>query len=221
MKSPGQADTWPAPISLNDRTGCGDETGVTMSFAIAGPEPEARAEPDLFARLAAGEPAAIDEVYRLHHAALRGFANRFLGDATAAEDLVHDVFVVLPAAMRKFRGDSSLRTFLFAIAVKRGYKHMRSAARRRAALGRLAEQPVAPSPRPDVTLAQAELATALYRALDKLPRDQRTAFVLCEIDQMTAGDAAAIVAAPEATVRTRLFHARKKLRALLDAEALR
>jgi RNA polymerase sigma-70 factor (ECF subfamily) len=112
-----------------------------------------------------------------------------------------------------------LRTFLIAIAVKRAYKHVRSATRRRAALARLAEQPERTTPGPDAVLDDARMADALYRALDRLPRDQRTAFVLCEVDQMTAGEAAAIVDAPEATVRTRLFHARKKLRELLQEVA--
>lgn len=194
--------------------GSGDEKPVTISFAMA-PGQEVVEEPPLYARLADGDPDAVDEVYRLHHAALRAFAHRFLGDPSAAEDLVHDVFVLLPSAMRRFRGDSSLRTFLIAIAVKRAYKHMRSATRRRAALARLADQPEDTAPSPDAVLADARMANALYRALDRLPRDQRTAFVLCEVDQMTAGEAAAVVDAPEATVRTRLFHARKKLRDLL------
>lgn len=194
---------------------------VTISLAIAGGDAQAEPELTLYARLARGEPGAVDEVYRQHHAALRGFANRFLGDASAAEDLVHDVFVILPTAMRRFRGDSSLRTFLIAIAVKRAYKHTRSVARRRAAMERLANQPVAPTPQPDAAVAHAELADVLYRALDRLPRDQRTAFVLCEIDQMTASEAAAVVGAPEATVRTRLFHARKKLREMLEWEVTR
>lgn len=207
-------------IPLNEQDSTGDEGAVTISLAIAGHADESDAEPSLFARLAAAEPGAIDDVYRQHHAALRGFANRFLGDPAAAEDLVHDVFIVLPGAIRKFRGDSSLRTFLIAIAVKRAYKHIRTVTRRRAAMERFADQPAsAPGPSPAAALANAQLATALYRALDKLPRDQRTAFVLCEIDQMTAGEAAAIVEAPEATVRTRLFHARKKLRELLAEEA--
>lgn len=173
-------------------------------------------EPTLIARVAGGESQAIDEVYRTHHAALRAFARRYVGDNDAAEDLVHDVFVVLPSAIRRFRGDSSLRTFLTAIAVKRAYKHVRSASRRRAAMTRLAEQPAPASPRPDTAIAQQQLAELLYAALDKLPDDQRAAFVLCEIDQLTAGDAAAITGAPEATMRTRLFHARKKLRELLE-----
>jgi RNA polymerase sigma-70 factor (ECF subfamily) len=178
---------------------------------------EAGATASLFARIAEAEPRAIDEVYRTHHAALRGFANRFLGDASAAEDLVHDVFVALPEAIKRFRGEASLRTFLIAIAVKRGYKHIRSAGRRRAAMARLAAEPVtAAVVRPDAAIAQQQLARVLYAALDRLPHDQRTAFVLCEIEQRTAGEAAAIAGAPEATMRTRLFHARKKLREMLE-----
>ena len=199
-------------------SGAGPEPGAE---AGAGADPGADAGSALHARLTAGEPAAIDEAYRLHHAALRAFANRFLGDASLAEDLVHDVFVILPGAIRRFRGDSTLRTFLIGIAIKRGHKHLRAAGRRRAALARFAEQPVADAPRPDAAVARAELAALLYRALDRLPRDQCAAFVLCEIEQRTAGEAAEIVGAPEATMRTRLFHARKKLRALLDGEVTR
>lgn len=213
--------------SLNDPAATGDETRVTVSLALASPLPDERVDPradDVIARLVAGEARAIDEVYRAHHAALRGFANRFLGDTDVAEDLVHDVFVALPGAIRRFRGDASLRTFLIAIAVKRGYKFMRSASRRRAAMAKLAEHPIAPvaavGDAPDVAALRDELARALYAALDRLPRDQRIAFALCEIDGMTSGEAAAIVDAPEATVRTRVFHARKKLRELL-AEVVR
>jgi RNA polymerase sigma-70 factor (ECF subfamily) len=190
---------------------------VSHALAIA-PTAQAKVEGDvvLRTRLAEGERAAIDEVYRAHYDALRAFAHRFIGDPAIAEDIVHDVFLALPRAMRGFRGDSSLRTFLFAIALRRGYKHMRSASRRRAAMGRFAEEPDAPPvPAPDNALGRKQLAAVLYDALDRLPRDQRTAFVLCQIDQMSAADAAVIVDAPEATVRTRLFHARRKLRELL------
>jgi RNA polymerase sigma-70 factor (ECF subfamily) len=199
---------------LNVLRATGDQEQLTVSFAIrAG---ELADEPSLYDRVAGGDADAIDEVYRAHHAAVRAFAHRFLGDATTAEDLVHDVFVVLPSAIRRFRGDASLRSFLIAIAVKRAYKHVRSAMRRRAAMVRLADQPTASPIAPDAALAQQQLARALYAALDRLPRDQRTAFALCEIDGMTAGEAGAIVDAPEATVRTRLFHARKKLREMLE-----
>jgi len=172
--------------------------------------------PSLEQRVGMRDPSAVDEVYREHHVALRGFARRLVGDHDAAEDLVHDVFVVLPDAIRRFRAESSLRTYLCSIALRRAHKFIRSASRRRAAMARLADQPTAPSPTPDAALAQQQLADILYRALDKLPDDQRIAFVLCEIDQLTAGEAGVIASAPEATMRTRLFHARKKLRALLQ-----
>lgn len=202
---------------MNESQATGDQTALSLSCAIAADQGSAPVtEPTLIARVADGESSAIDEVYRTHHAALRSFARRYVGDNEAAEDLVHDVFIVLPSAIRRFRGESSLRTFLTAIAVKRAYKHVRSASRRRAAMTRLAELPAAPSPRPDTAMAQQQLAELLYAALDELPDDQRAAFVLCEIDQLTAGDAAAITGAPEATMRTRLFHARKKLRELLE-----
>lgn len=177
--------------------------------------------PTLEQRVGSGDPQAIDEVYRTHHAAVRGFARRLVGDDDVAEDLVHDVFVALPTAIRRFRGDASLRTFLIAIALRRGHKYIRSASRRRAAMAKLAEQPLPQSRSPDDDLAREQLASLLYAALDKLPDDQRVAFVLCEIDQLTAGEAAQIAGAPEATMRTRLFHARKKLRALLEKEVPR
>ncbi|MGE0867522.1 MAG: RNA polymerase sigma factor [Kofleriaceae bacterium] len=194
---------------------------MSVSFAIATPPAEDDVEPSLEQRVGANEPSAIDEVYREHHAALRAFARRIVGDHDVAEDLVHDVFVALPEAMRRFRGESSLRTFLSAIALRRARKYIRSASRRRAAMAKLAEQPVAPAEAPDRALVQQQAAEMLYRALDKLPDDQRIAFVLCEIDQMTAGEAAVIAEAPEPTMRTRLFHARKKLRALLEKEVRR
>ncbi|MFO7179814.1 MAG: sigma factor, partial [Pseudomonadota bacterium] len=72
---------------------------------------------DLVRRLAEADPLAVGRAYDRHHDAVRAFARRLLGDAAAAEDLVHDVFVALPRAAKSFRGQSSLRTFLIGIAV--------------------------------------------------------------------------------------------------------
>ena len=86
---------------------------------------------------------------------------------------------------------------------------------------RFGEEPQQSPTAPDREAERRELAAALQRALDQLPIDQRIAFVLCEVEQHTSGQAAAIVGAPEGTVRTRVFHAKKKLRELLgdDHEA--
>jgi RNA polymerase sigma-70 factor (ECF subfamily) len=64
-------------------------------------------------------------------------------------------------------------------------------------------------------MARAQVAAELHRALDALPLAQRVAFVLMEIEERSCAEAARIAGAPEATMRTRLFHAKKRLRELL------
>ena len=170
---------------------------------------------DLVARLRAGHRDAIVEAYEAHHEAIRSFARRLVGDDASAEDLVHDVFVELPRAIGRFRGEAPLRTFLLSIAGNLSRKHVRAAIRKRRAFGAIAVAP-APSPRtPEHDAEGAELAAALVRALDELSDEHRLAFVLAEVEERSAGEISAIVGAPEATVRTRLFHAKKKLRELL------
>ena len=175
----------------------------------------------LVLRLQRADAAAVAEVYDAHHGAVRAFAKRLLGDAATAEDLVHEVFVSLPKASRNFRGDSSLRTFLISIAVNHARHHVRAAHRRRRAISAYGELPIAEARDPEHEARRKELALLLTQALDALPLDQRIAFVLCEVEERTAREAAEIVGAPEATLRTRLFYAKKKLRAALETEGVR
>ena len=106
------------------------------------------AEAELIPRLLRAERAAVAEVYDAHHAAVRAFARRLVGEPAAAEDLVHEVFVSLPKAAKNFRGQSSLRTFLISIAVNHARHHVRGAVRRRSAFGKLEREPNAASSSP-------------------------------------------------------------------------
>lgn len=178
------------------------------------------AEAELVEALRRGEPSAMGAVYDAHHSAVRSFAKRLVGEASLAEDLVHEVFLTLPHAARRYRGDSSLRTFLISIAVNHARHFVRSASRRRSALDRYAREPETGGHDPERDARRRELARALTRALDGLPLDQRVAFVLCEVEERTSREAAEITGVPEATIRTRLFHAKRKLRATLEAEGL-
>jgi RNA polymerase sigma-70 factor (ECF subfamily) len=169
-----------------------------------------------------GDAQAVAAVYDTHHTAIRAFALRLLGDAAAAEDLVHEAFVTLPKAIRRYERRASLRTFLISIAVNHSRHYVRSAARRRAAMQRLAEVPLPEGPAsPERALEQSELVRALSQALDSLSLDQRVAFVLCEVEERTSKDAASIVGAPEATIRTRVVHAKKRLRSVLEKRGVR
>ncbi|HYQ17848.1 MAG TPA: RNA polymerase sigma factor [Polyangiaceae bacterium] len=177
-------------------------------------------EQDLALRLAAADPAAVGAVYDQHHRAVRAFASRLVGDSAAAEDLLHEVFVALPRAIRGYRFESSLRTFLISIAVNHARHHVRAASRRRAAMGRFALEPEGNSQDPEQVQRRKELASLLTRALDALPLEQRVAFVLCEVEERTSREVAEITGVPEGTVRTRLHHAKKKLREELSQEGL-
>jgi len=169
----------------------------------------------LVGRLREADPRAITEVYEQHHKAVRAFAQRLVGDHEAAEDLVQDVFIALPGAIQRFRGDCALRTYLVLIAVNHAKNHVRAAARRRAALSRLAREPEGTSRDPEQDLARQQLARRLMAALDELPFEQRVVVVLSEIEERTSAEIGTIVGAPEGTVRTRLFHAKRKLRELM------
>ncbi len=172
--------------------------------------------PGLPSLVADGDTRALEALYRQHHEAVRAFARRLLGNASIAEDLVHDVFLAAPAAFRGYRGDSEVRTFLLSVAVNKAKHHLRAAARLRRAMDRLGDEP-APGrvPTPDEAAERRQLAEELQRALDALPIEQRVVVVLCAVEDRTAAEASAIVGAPENTVRTRLFHAKRKLRELM------
>jgi RNA polymerase sigma-70 factor, ECF subfamily len=154
---------------------------------------------------------------RWHHR-VRVLARRLLSDAAAAEDVVQETFTALPRAVRGFRGEVALETFLLAIAVKRARHHLRAAARRQRALARLSSEERNPPRDPEQETYRRQLGLQLGAALDRLPLAQRIAFVLCEIEELTSSQAAAVAGVPEATVRTRLFHARRRLRDWLEME---
>ena len=167
----------------------------------------------------AAEPEApsLVDLYRAHHAHVRAFAQRLLGCPAAAEDLVHDVFVALPRALARFRGDCAMRTFVIAVTVKHAQQHIRAVTRRRAAERKLALEPrVQSGPGPDADFESGELGRLLAMALDELPADQRIAFVLCEVEERTSVEVAQMLGETDGTIRARVFHAKKKLRALLE-----
>lgn len=237
-KGSGAGIVWRRAKRMNDPPGTGDREARMGSASLAFAD-RARPVPDdtpssvrrapvesavpveddtphaLIVRLQQGDARAIGHVYQAHHVAVRAFAQRLVGDVEAAEDLVQDVFVALPKAIVRFRGDCALRTFLVSIAVNHAKNHVRAAARRRAAVSRLGREPSPSSPDLQRDLERRELKDRLMLALDELPLDQRVAIVLSEIEEQTSVAISVIVGAPEGTVRTRIFHAKKKLRELL------
>lgn len=214
-----------APASAGDKKRVNAMTIMAYDALLPGAPPTEHMASLLVERLRAGEIAAVGEAYDLHHEHVRRFARRLVGDEDAAEDLVHETFLTLPKAIQRFEGRSALRTFLVSIAVNHSRHHIRSAARRRAAMERAGQESHAPGhsgveESPENTVTRRQLAAVLNRCLDKLSVDHRVAFVLCEVEERNSREVAEVLGVPEGTVRTRLMHAKKKLRALVAQEGL-
>jgi RNA polymerase sigma-70 factor (ECF subfamily) len=167
-----------------------------------------------------GDLTGLAKIYDEHHHAVRMFARRLLGE-DGAEDLVHDTFLTLPKALARWNGEGTLRTFIIGVAINHARHYVRSRTRRRFALARFAAEPPPKHRSQEDESEQRQLANLLSRALETLSFDHRTTFVLCEVEERSSPEVAQILGIPEATVRTRLHHARQKLRTALEREGVR
>ncbi len=194
---------------------------VAIVSVLALPSAGHEEETALIDALERADPHAMAALYRAHQAKVRAFATRMLDDRSAAEDVVHDAFVALPRALSRFRKDAKLETFLMSIAVNLCRRRARSAARAVRAVARAERrQPVAIVPTPEADVRRQRLAAALARALETLSVEHREVFVLCALEERSSQEVAEIARVPEGTVRSRLFHARKQLRAFLEREGV-
>jgi RNA polymerase sigma factor (sigma-70 family) len=130
------------------------------------------------------------------------------GDEAAAEDVVQDAFVKAYRALSSFRRDSSLETWFYRILVNQTHKHRRWRAVRERWLGGWDEQRAVSSVAPGDPALQRRIS----RALDKLTRRQREAFVLVHFEGFTVRETGELLATPEGTVKSHLHRALKALR---------
>ena len=139
-----------------------------------------------------------------------------LGVASGAvEDVVQEVFLVVHRRLGEFEGRSSLRTWIFGIAIRVARRHRRTLVRRRLA-GSSQEADVEtstlpddPARAPDALLARAEAMELLTTLLDELDDDLRELFVLADIEEMTVPEIAEILSVNTNTVYSRLRAARR------------
>ena len=177
-------------------------------------------EAALIQRCAAGDEAACADLVNEHQRMVVQLAINLLGDRDEALDLSQEVFLRVFRTIHRFRGHSSLRTWIYRIAVNQARNRHRFWQRRhRADQVSLDEHMAAHGDfssggegRPDRVLAQKELAARLKRALNHLPFDQRTAIVLREIDGLSYEEIAYSLGVAVGTVKSRLTRARQALR---------
>ena len=172
----------------------------------------------------AGDETACTELVAEHQRMVIQLAMNLLNDRDEALDLSQEVFLRVFRTIHRFRGQSSLRTWIYRIAVNQARNRHRFWRRRHRADQVSLDQHVAShgdlahenGPTPDRALAQKELATRLQSALDRLPFDQRTAIVLREIDGLSYEEIAYSLGLAVGTVKSRLTRARRALRLELE-----
>ena len=166
----------------------------------------------LLVRVGRGDRRAFADIYRLYQPRLFGYLRRLLPNLATVEEVVDDVMFVVWKDARKFRGQSAVSTWVFGIAYRKAMTAIRAEGRYQAPLDRSADvSTVANKPSPDIDWIRAALA--------HLSADHRQVVELTYFSGFSYQEIAEIAGCPINTVKTRMFHARRRLKVLLPVLA--
>jgi RNA polymerase sigma-70 factor, ECF subfamily len=200
---------------------------MTMAYTHAGPAaalPEKATAPENFSdevlieRIATGDRGAMRALFARHRLAVYRWLVRLLRDEALAEDLLSEVFLDVWRQAATFEARASVSTWLLAIA-----RHKALSARRRRTEAELDDGFAAtvadPADDPELVVEKKSRAELLRRSLRRLPPEQAEVIDLVYYHDKSIKQVANIVGIPEATVKTRMFYARRKLADLVAAAA--
>jgi RNA polymerase sigma-70 factor (ECF subfamily) len=160
-------------------------------------------------RILAGDPESFRILVRRYEAPLCRLVRNLTRDPNDWEDLAQDVFLIAYTRLATFDGrQASFRTWLFTIARNKCFNALKK--RRPVIAEALPEEP--DSRTPELSLCEKEWFRQLDAALDALPFEQKTAFVLAEIQELSLEEIVRIEGVPLGTVKSRLRRAKEKLR---------
>jgi RNA polymerase sigma-70 factor, ECF subfamily len=171
---------------------------------------DAASDEVLIRRIAAGDQLAMRALFARHRIPLYRWLLRIVRDETVVEDLLSDVFLDVWRQAGSFRGDASVSTWLLAIA---RYKAL-SARRSRADAeldARTASSIADPADNPEAALQKRNRSEMLQDSLARLSREHSEVIDLVYYHGKSVKEVADIIGIGEATVKTRMFYARKKL----------
>ena len=190
-------------------------------LALVSTSPDRVTQPDLIARVVAGDRLAMRELYDAHVGRVRRLAFRLTGDVELAEEVTQDTFVRALSRIAGFRGDCAISTWLHRITVSVALNATRGVRRRQRREADIEEA--------DAHVAEHEhdrvdplLRERLQRAIDALPDILRVAIVMHDLEGYSHVEIAEVLDIPVGTCRSRLFLARARLRAatIVGAEAI-
>ncbi|MGD9543115.1 MAG: RNA polymerase sigma factor [Methylocystis sp.] len=170
---------------------------------------------ELAQRAASGDGAAFATLAERHYDRVYALAWRWSGARAEAQDIAQDTMVKMATAIRSFRNDCAVTTWVHRIAYTTAVDHIR--ARRRvvaldpAQVLALADGAGNDTPEDDI------MGQDLWRAVRALPDQQRDAVLLVYAQDLSHGEAAALMGCSEKTVSWHLHEARKRLKTTLEA----
>jgi RNA polymerase sigma-70 factor, ECF subfamily len=174
---------------------------------------------NLIGRIGGGDRLAMQVLYARHHVRVYRFMLRMVRNEATAEDLLSDVFLDVWRQAGKFEGRSAVSTWLLGIARFKALSVLRQRGEEELddeQAGAIEDQ----ADDPEITLAKKDKGEALRQCLTKLSAEHREVIDLVYYHEKSVDEVAAIVGVPEATVKTRMFYARKKLSELLKERGI-
>lgn len=173
----------------------------------------------LVRRIAARDQAAMQALYGRHHLRVYRFLLRLVKNEAVAEDLMSDVFVDVWQQAGRFEDRSAVTTWLLSIARFKALSQLRK--RRETELDEETSAEIEDeADTPEVTAQKVSKAEAIRRCIAKLSRDHAEVVDLVYYHEQSVEEVSRILGIPEATVKTRMFYARKRLSELLQAAGI-
>ena len=180
---------------------------------------QATSDEVLIGRIAKGDRLAMQVLFARHHVRVYRFVLRIVRNEASAEDLISEVFLDVWRQADRFEGRSAVSTWLLAIARFKALSSMRRKPDEELdeeAAGAIEDT----SDTPEVSLQKKDKSGLLRKCLEQLSREHREVIDLVYYHEKSIEEVAEIVGIPEATVKTRMFYARKKLSELLKAAGM-
>jgi RNA polymerase sigma-70 factor (ECF subfamily) len=172
----------------------------------------------LLQRIGAGDKRAMDHLYRRHSVPVYRFVMRLTGDMSVAEETISEVFLEVWRHAHSFAGRSRVSTWLLAIARHKALSALRSRSKTAPEVDLEAIAPIGDDP--EAALQQVDRGKVLKACLARLSPAHREVIDLVYYHEKSVDEVAHIVAAPASTVKTRMFHARRYLAALLKSAGI-
>ena len=173
-------------------------------------------EADLVGLVAMEDMRAFEALYRAYHPRLRRFLRGMLRQSTMVDEVLDDTMLVAWRKAHTFDATSRVSTWLFAIAYRQALKALR---RLDWSLPDPVDEPAAPrEAEPDRELAHAQLRDRLDGVLAQLSPEHRAVIDLTYFHGYSCKEIAEVVGCPVATVKTRMFYARRHMKTLLGDE---